>query len=155
MYIGVKLIEADPMARETFEAKHGRNVGGDKTGDGYEVTYESGYQAWSPKDVFDAAYRPVTALTFGLAIEALKLGKKVARAGWNGKGMWVAYTPASTFAPQFAKDGHAAKHRAIEAPNEDVRLCAHFDMRAADGSMVIGWLASQTDMQAEDWQVVE
>lgn len=94
-------------------------------------------------------------MNFGQAIEALKLGKKVARAGWNGKGMWVAYTPASTFAPQYAKPGHAAAHRAIEAPAEEIRLTAHLDMRAADGSMVIGWLASQTDMLAEDWQIVE
>ena len=87
MYIGTKLINAEPMTRADFEAKHGRSVGGDKHGEGYEVTYEGGYQAWSPKDVFDAAYRPINAMTFGLAIEALKMGKKVARAGWNGKGM--------------------------------------------------------------------
>lgn len=50
--------------------------------------------------------------------------------------------------------GHAAAHRAAEAPSEPVRLLPHIDMRAADGSMVIGWLASQTDMLADDWLVV-
>ena len=59
-YIGVKIIWAIPMTREAFEAKHGRNVGGDKHGEGYEVTYEGGYQAWSPEDMFDAAYIPST-----------------------------------------------------------------------------------------------
>ena len=53
-----------------------------------------------------------------------------------------------------AKPGHAAAFRAKEAPHEDVRLLPHIDMRAADGSMVIGWLASQTDMLAEDWMVL-
>ena len=94
-------------------------------------------------------------LDFGDAIRALKQGSRVAREGWNGKGMWLAYTPGSEFDPEFAKLGHAAAFRAKEAPNENVRLLPHIDMRAADGSMVIGWLASQTDMLAEDWVVVE
>ena len=33
-------------------------------------------------------------MNFGQAIEALKAGKKVAREGWNGKGMWIALMPA-------------------------------------------------------------
>lgn len=93
-------------------------------------------------------------MDFGDAIRAMKAGKKVSRAGWNGKGMWVALTPGSTFAPACAKAGQAAAHRAAEAPGEDIRLLPHIDMRAADGSMVIGWLASQTDMLAEDWAEV-
>ena len=59
-YIGVKTVWAEPMTRDAFEKKHDRNVGGSKYGDGYEVTYEGGYQAWSPKDVFDEAYRPIS-----------------------------------------------------------------------------------------------
>ena len=94
-------------------------------------------------------------MKFGEAIEAAKNGERVARKGWNGKGMWIAYTPGSEFAPELAKSGHAAAHRAEEAPSEDVRLLPHIDMRAADGSMVIGWLASQSDMLAEDWAVVD
>ena len=93
-------------------------------------------------------------LSFGDALKALKAGQRVARAGWNGKGMWLAYTPGTKFAPVHAKPGHAAAFRAKEAPHEDVRLLPHIDMRAADGSMVIGWLASQTDMLAEDWMVL-
>ena len=58
MYIGTKQVTAQPMTRSDAESHLGRNVGGDKHGDGYLVEYEGGYQAWSPKDVFDAAYRP-------------------------------------------------------------------------------------------------
>jgi hypothetical protein len=94
-------------------------------------------------------------MDFGGAIRALKAGKKVARVGWNGKGMWLAYTPGSEFPAEHAKANHAAAHRAKEAPDENVRLLPHIDMRAADGSMVIGWLASQTDMLSDDWMVVE
>jgi hypothetical protein len=70
--------------------------------------------------------------------------------------MWVALTPASSFAANFAKAGHASKHRADELHGVDpvINLLAHIDMRAADGSMVVGWLASQTDMLANDWSIL-
>ena len=94
-------------------------------------------------------------MDFGDAIRAMKAGKAVARKGWNGKGMWVALTPGSEFPAAMAKDGHAAKHRANEFVHAGIiTLLPHIDMRAADGSMVIGWLASQTDMLAEDWEEV-
>ncbi|WP_333828276.1 DUF2829 domain-containing protein [Pararhodobacter sp.] len=90
---------------------------------------------------------------FGAALSALKSGARVARMGWNGKGMWIALTPGSAFEARHAKCGHAASHRAQELgePEAEIELLPHIDMRAADGSLVIGWLASQTDMLAEDW----
>lgn len=95
-------------------------------------------------------------MNFGQALEAVKAGAKVQRAGWNGKGMWIAYTPGSTFPVAQAREGHAAKHRANElTENDTITLLPHIDMKAADGSMVIGWLASQTDMLADDWQIAE
>lgn len=95
---------------------------------------------------------------FGNALRALKEGRRVCRAGWNGKGMWIALTPGSTIPAAVAKPGHAAFHRANEMENSpfaNIPLLPHIDMRAADGSMVIGWLASQTDMLAEDWHVLD
>lgn len=94
-------------------------------------------------------------MDFGDAIRALKRGQRVARRGWNGRGMWIALTPGSVFPAADARIGHAAHHRAQEVPDGEISLLPHLDMRAADGSMVIGWLASQTDMLAEDWFVVE
>jgi len=96
-------------------------------------------------------------MDFGKALNALKAGAAVARAGWNGKGMWLALTPGSAFEAKFAKCGHAAAKRAFEIndPDGEIELLPHIDMRAADGSMVIGWLASQTDMLAEDWAIVD
>lgn len=83
-YIGVKVIEAEPCIR------HGRVAE-----EGYKVKYEDGYESWSPKKAFESAYRKTDGLTFGLAIEALKKGFKVARKGWNGKGMYLYYVPAT------------------------------------------------------------
>lgn len=140
-YIGVKIVNAEPMTREAFEAKHGRNVGGDKHGEGYEVTYEGGYQAWSPEDVFDAAYRPIDGMTFGLAIEALKMGKKVARRGWNGKGIFIELQVPDQYSkmssPYIFIDTTGLQSDNPDAPRSRVP-----------------WLASQTDMLAEDWIVI-
>lgn len=98
-------------------------------------------------------------LNFGQAIEALKAGKKVQRYGWNGKGMYL-----------FINLGSMA----IDLPNErkliendfiDLKLFQKSDtgtitrlpninMANAKGVIITGWLASQTDMLAEDWQIV-
>lgn len=143
-FIGVKIVSAEPMTREAFEAKHGRNVGGDKHGEGYEVTYEGGYQAWSPKDVFDAACRPTDGMTFGLAVEALKLGKKVARRGWNGKGLWVRRV-----------DLYSDKEfRVREEPGAVGTFMPFYVIYNPGDGKLNTWVASITDTQAEDWVVV-
>ena len=133
LHIGTKQVTAQPMTRSDAESHLGRNVGGDKHGDGYLVEYEGGYQAWSPKDVFDAAYRPTTGMTFGLAIEALKVGKRVERAGWNGRGMWVEYAPAKDFS--FSE------------------LNPHFVIKNTNNSFST-WVPSINDCLADDWQIV-
>lgn len=94
-------------------------------------------------------------MNFGQAIEVLKDGKKVARSGWNGKGMFVYYVESSEVSPVDLR-GAAQKHvGSIQKSIADkVKINGHIDMKAADGSIVIGWLASQTDMMADDWEVV-
>lgn len=93
-------------------------------------------------------------MDFGRALQALKEGYRVSRSGWNGKGMWICLVPGienagpdQLFGPQIPL--------AIVNGNRGVRVCPRIDMRAADGSVVIGWLASQTDMLAEDWDIIE
>jgi hypothetical protein len=168
MYYGTKALYALPMTRLEYVTYRGWTLPIDEEGadDGFLVEYldgggknhddHDGYISWSPADVFNYAYQPTDAMSFGHALVAMKAGHKVARAGWNGKGMWVALTPGSVFAAHHAKPGHAAVHRAIElASTEDsIVLLPHIDMRTADGSMNVGWLASQTDMLADDWQIV-
>tara|TARA_Y100000780_G_C13631556_1_gene396716 strand:+ start:161 stop:718 length:558 start_codon:yes stop_codon:yes gene_type:complete len=165
-YIGTKLIKALPMSRQEYNDYRGWELPSDENGNdaGYLVEYldggqandsrHAGYISWSPATVFDNAYRSTDGISFGLAIEAMKLGKKVCRAGWNGKGMWVAMSPGSQFLPEHAKPGHAAYHMAA-GRTDPINLCPHIDMKAADGSLVIGWLASQTDMLADDWMILD
>lgn len=88
-------------------------------------------------------------MNFGEAITALEAGKKVSRSGWNGKGMWLVYVPATincTF-------GEGTPYR--KAGLESATINAHIDMYTATGEMQPGWLASQTDMLAKDWGIVK
>ena len=147
-FIGVKIVEATPMTREAFEAQEGRSVGGDIHGDGYMVTYENGYRAWSPKAVFDAAYRQIDGMTFGLAIEALKMGKKVARAGWNGKGMFIFLVPGSTFKV------NRAPLLGIYPEGTTIGYRPHIDMKHANGDIGT-WDCAIGDIMGEDWQIIE
>ena len=80
-------------------------------------------------------------MNFGQAIEALKSGKKVARTGWNGKGMYLFLVKGEDLSDIFDPDS-----------------CDCVDsigMKTAQDTLVIGWLASQTDMLAEDWNIVD
>lgn len=95
-------------------------------------------------------------MNFGQALEELKRGSKVSRQGWNGKGMFL-YLVESSTVPIEQLRNEAAKHLDITKDSNRGKLVtinSHIDMRAADGSIVIGWLASQTDMLANDWVVV-
>lgn len=87
-------------------------------------------------------------LNFGQAIEALKDGKKVCREGWNGKGMFLYYVPANKY--------HYTTLIGKTIADEDglVEYGAYIAMKTAQGN-VVPWLASQTDVLAEDWMVVE
>lgn len=93
---------------------------------------------------------------FGDAIRHLKAGRRVARAGWNGKGMWLALScdgsrevPAANFwAP-------ANRAWAEEQPNGTATVLPSITMKTATGEILMGWLASQTDMLAADWVVVD
>ena len=95
-------------------------------------------------------------MTFGDALLELRLGKKVARKGWNGKGMFI-YLVSGTTIPYTQLRGEAATHvKSDKGPWDDkVVINPHIDMKVADGIIVVGWLASQTDMLAGDWMVVE
>lgn len=94
-------------------------------------------------------------MNFGEALEQLKEGKKVARKGWNGKGMFIYLTQGRTIdAALWTGDKDCIKYkseRGKSAAQPVVEILSHIDMRTADGSVCIGWLASQTDMISEDW----
>lgn len=94
-------------------------------------------------------------MNFGQALEQLKQGKRVARSGWNGKGMWLALTPESSIYPEDARSGAVLAKAKLDPDTSLIVIRAHIDMCTVDGSIQVGWLASQTDMLADDWSVVE
>jgi hypothetical protein len=118
-YIGTKIIHAEPFTRID---EHGKAI------PGYSVKYEDGYTSWSPKDTFEAAYRPATGMTFGLALEALKKGLCVSRVGWKEAGQvhthWVTLEADKSFKCQ------------------------------TEGASWTGWFPTNLDMLADDWITV-
>lgn len=96
-------------------------------------------------------------MNFGKAIEALKEGKKVARSGWNGKGMFLYMTTGSVVSLDEMKSETANYIRSFckDKGMDEIEICPHIDMKTADNKLVIGWLASQTDTLSEDWMIVE
>ena len=103
-------------------------------------------------------------MNFGQAIEALKQGKLVARKGWNGTGMFIFMRPSAELStdvivnqvqslPAAFKAWVAAHYG--DAPTDVIKFTAYLCMKAADGTVVNGWIASQTDMLSEDWEEVE
>ena len=93
-------------------------------------------------------------LDFGAALFALKQGKRVARSGWNGKNMFIYLVKGSTIPASLLRNEAERHIGAGLEPNAPVEIGGHIDMKAADGSIVVGWLASQTDMLAEDWEIL-
>ena len=86
-------------------------------------------------------------MDFGKALQALKEGKRVSRAGWNGKGMSLFLVPGS----QFKVNREPLLSMLGEGTVVDYH--AHVDMKTAQG-YVVPWLCSQADMLADDWDIV-
>lgn len=153
-YIGTKIIQAAPALRlddgkgdvriELLE-NNPLPRSGDSVDMGYKVVYEDGYESWSPLDVFDRAYRQTDGMSFGLAIEAAKMGKRIARMGWNGKNQYVQLATCISYVTH---DGGLinAHHEAIG--NKALAF-------VGTSGVQMGWLASQADMLADDWMIVE
>ena len=158
-YIGVKLIHAKPMTRLEYNTYRGWDLPTDENPDdeGFLVEYldggkantpdHAGYVSWSPKDVFERAYKPTDGMSFGLAVEALKLGYKVTRAGWNGKGMFLYHVGA---------DYYQAKTEAAKGfygENSMVPYRAYIAMKTVTNE-VVPWVASQSDILENDWIIL-
>ena len=158
-HIGSKIIDAVPMTLGDYNQYRGWSIpeGEDPGKPGYLVEYldggepnderHEGYISWSPADVFNMAYRPTAGMSFSAAIEAVKIGCRVAREGWNGRDMFIFLVPGSHFQVNrppllgIYPEGTAIDYR------------PHIDMRTADGE-IVPWVASQSDLLCDDWSVV-
>ncbi len=101
-------------------------------------------------------------MNFGQALELVKQGNLVRRSGWNGKNMFVFMRPEDELTvefiqtkvkslPQSFKDSFIG-NKGLE---EKVKFLPYLCMFSAQGEVVNGWLASQTDMLSDDWEIVE
>ncbi|MFV0420029.1 MAG: DUF2829 domain-containing protein [Dysgonomonas sp.] len=108
--------------------------------------------------------------TFGQALESIKQGRLATRKGWNGKGMFIFMRPADeirvdtvvnnvkslpySVKEYYKQDMFDADGTPLQITDDDVvKFAAYLCMKAADGSIVNGWLASQSDMLADDWMI--
>jgi hypothetical protein len=172
-YLGTKEINAKPMSRQEYNTLRGWELPSNENGTdpGYLVEYIdggspnhpdfSGYISWSPVGVFERAYKATDGMTFGMALEALKKGFKVARKGWNGKGMWLSLSGdglggESPLVRYVDQDKFWSKNNSDFAVEQGgcAKVLPCITMKTADDCILMGWLASQTDMLSEDWEIV-
>lgn len=94
-----------------------------------------------------------TGLPFESALSHIKAGGRAARSGWNGRGTWIALgqggvTPAEKF-----WNPHTKAH-ALSMQNCVAEVLPYLILKTADDKILMGWLASQTDLLAEDWELM-
>ena len=151
-YIGTKSVNGFPLTKVKYCKLRGWPVpvNEDPDEEGYLVEYPnsspnherfSGYISWSPKLAFEDAYRDITiGCAFGHAVELMKLGFKMARKGWNGKGMYISYVAAGEWATS-----------ELEIPfGENLTPRDWLGIKTVD-SQFMPWVPSQSDVLAEDW----
>ena len=152
-YIGTKMVQAEPAFRLVSERgcdihpKDQVPVFEERAviEDGYKVVYSDGCVIWSPKAVFEESFREVNGMNFGLAVEAMKRGKRVARRCWDRD----VYLFLGT-AVEFHTEADIS-----EFENQDVPVGEVIVLRSVDREFVPGWLPVHVDILADDWYIVE
>ena len=158
-YIRCHIVEAVPMTRGEYNKYRGWEMPANENpaDEGYHIIYPDGYESWCPKAQFEAAGRPIGGMTFGQAIEAMKQGKKVARSGWNGMGMFLWLKPATNIKAEWCKD--EMLKRIVEANGGEIlglgTICMYTHDSTGRKAILTGWLASQSDMLYDDWGIVD
>lgn len=149
LFIGTKIVKAEPMNLYEFsmnikgedckeENQEGFMVGYSDANGNFDGPLKEGchYISWSPQDVFEAAYAQQDNLTFGIALEAMKWGDKVARPGWNGSGM----------------------HLEVQMSDENSKMTHPYLFMTIpgceEGTRVLPWQPAQVDIFATDWMIV-
>lgn len=155
-YIGTKCVNGFRMNKETYCKLRGWDLPAneDPLEEGYLVEYPDsksnhpqfrGYISWSPKSAFETAYHDVEkGCTFGHAVELLKSGFKLARKGWNGKGMYIEYVAAQEWnSSSLERTGLA----------DELKPRPWLGIKTVDDQFM-PWVPSQSDILAEDWVLV-
>ena len=165
LYIGTKTVLAHLMTKEEYcdyrEWKVPENE--DPAEQGYFVEYMDGgkpnhpnhvgYVSWSPKDVFEQAYKSNGHLSFSSALEALKAGRKVARSGWNGKDQYVV-AQAQTTTTEASKIWNPHNKAHAEKIGGQIDVAPYCTLKTAQDTLAMGWVPSTGDLFAEDWLIL-
>ena len=117
-------------------------------------------------DIFEKTYDEVdetcVGMSFGDAIEVLKQGGLVRRVGWVDKGMFLFIRPADSLSVDFIVDKVKSLPDSFKSwvsdnyeVKDSIMFAKYICMRDADGSITNGWNATQEDMLAVDWEIVE
>ena len=145
-YIRCHIVEAKPMTRGDYNTLRGWAIPANENAadEGYYIVYPDGYESWCPKAQFEAAGRLIDNMTFGQAIDACRYsGKKIQRKNWNGVGQYVEFRECATLNLQGVE-------------NHSSCFVFHFvNRKTGETGIQVGWLASQADMAADDWVIVE
>ena len=131
-----------PAADNCCNIKHELTV---EDGNMFTTSSEDKYPQFMAKAEFEAMCRNADTMTFGDALEALKQGKSVARKGWNGKNQYVELATCISY------KGNAGEIVNVHHNNIGNKALAF----VGTSGVQLGWLASQADMLAEDWYIVE
>jgi len=163
IYSGFKLIKAKPMDRQEYNDYRGWELPDDEDGedDGYLVEYvdggesnhadHDGYISWSPEAVFNRAYKESGEMSFGMAIEAAKMGRKVSRIGWNGSGMYAVIMPG--FPEGVPANAQTAKVHGIKE-GHSINIRSYWALKTAQNDIAT-WAPSGSDSLANDWCIVD
>lgn len=142
-YITVKMATAEPVIMHSMDCFSPLEDGVDKLF--YQVAYEDGDRKRIPAKEFEKAYRKTSGLSFGLAIEAARMGHAIARRGWNGKCQYVELATGISY--------RNSKGDVVNVNHDSIGNKA-FAFVGTSG-VQLGWLASQADMLADDWYILE
>jgi len=114
---------------------------------GYVIHSDGLFVEWVPSSVFNKEYQLIKGTGFGDAVQALKSGKRVQRTGWNGKDMYLFMMHSGIDVDTLPEYERTKAWGAKVDP--------YVVMRTAQGTYQSGWLASQADIFAEDWKIIE
>lgn len=109
---------------------------------------------WILADDWEIMEEPLETFSFGDAVNFLKAGKRVARKNWEEENTFLVLccgneVPSNRMKVKSVKDFYMETHKST------VKIAPHIDLKSKDDTYVTGWFASQEDMLADDWYIVE
>lgn len=158
-YIRCHMVEAKPMTRGDYNTYRGWTIPADENpaDGGYLVQYPDGYVSWCPKAQFETAAIPAeNGLPYGYAMLLCRyFGKKIQRVNWNGQGQYVVYQDCATLFPLTPEQRKEASPEPMIEATSSCYVFHFVNRKTGETGIQVGWLASQADMAASDWVIVE